>query len=74
MTTNGRLTTAEACELLDCAPTQLYRWRIEKHLVAEKEPTAGTGRLWWDRERVLDLAEELGPKRPGHTRRIKIRH
>jgi DNA-binding transcriptional MerR regulator len=73
VTTNGRpLTTAEACALLDCAPIQLRRWRDRGLLTAEKERTAGTGRLLWAEPPLLDLHRILPRRQPGHTRRIKI--
>lgn len=75
MTTNGRgpLTTAEACQVLQCEPIQLRRWRNVGFLIATKDPSrGGTGRLLWSRSHVNALARKLPPKRPGHTRRIKL--
>lgn len=72
MTTNGRpLTTAEACALLDCAPIQLRRWREAGWLDAEKERTAGRGRLLWAIDPIEVLREALPPKRAGHTRQAR---
>lgn len=73
MTTNGRppFTTAEAKEVLDCAHTQLYRWRDAGKL----KGTLRKGRVtrWeWDAASVLDLYVQIGPRTKGHTRRVKL--
>lgn len=74
MTTNGRgpLTTAEAKAALGCtSKTQLYRWRDAGLL----KGTLRRGRVtrWeWDEASVRKLAEQLGPRTKGHTRRVKL--
>lgn len=50
MTTNGPLTTAEACAILGTSPNNLWRWGLP-HTV---EAGAGTGRALWDYAPVME--------------------